>query len=65
VLLAYLQLWILESWKMTQEMAPWLLLGLLISGLLHSFLPQGWIAKHLSNSGFKGVLKAALVGAFH
>jgi len=25
-------------------MAPWLLFGLLISGLLHSFLPQGWIA---------------------
>jgi len=61
--MAYLQLWILESWKMTQEMAPWLLLGFLISGFLHSFLPQGWIAKHLSNTGFKGVVKAALVGA--
>lgn len=61
--MTYLQMWLLESWKMTQEMAPWLLLGFLVSGILHSFLPQGWISKHLSNSGFKGVLKAALVGA--
>ncbi|HSQ41292.1 MAG TPA: SO_0444 family Cu/Zn efflux transporter [Fibrobacteraceae bacterium] len=58
-----LWLWLEESWHMAEAMAPWLLLGFLVSGLLHSFLPRGWIRRHLSQDGFRGVWKAAWMGA--
>lgn len=57
-----IMLWLVESWKMTVAMAPWLLLGLLVSGILHTFLPMHWIRHHLADTGWKGTLKAALVG---
>ena len=43
-------------------MAPWLLFGFAMSGLLHSFLPVDWIRRHLAGEGWGGVFKAALVG---
>jgi uncharacterized membrane protein YraQ (UPF0718 family)/copper chaperone CopZ len=47
---------------MAEAMAPWLLFGFAASGLLHSFLPLGWIRTHLSQDGLTGVMKAALIG---
>lgn len=47
---------------MIGEMAPYILLGFLIAGLMHAFVPQRTMAHHLSGSGWKSVLKATLLG---
>ena len=44
------------------EMAPYLLLGFLIAGILHVFVPQRFYAKYLSKDNKFSVLFAALLG---
>lgn len=44
------------------EMSPYILLGFLIAGILHAFIPRAAMARHLSGSGWKAVVKSALVG---
>ena len=44
------------------EMAPYLLLGFLIAGVLHVFVPQGFYRKFLSKDNRRAVLWAALLG---
>ena len=44
------------------EMAPYLLLGFLIAGLLHVFVPQKFYANYLSRKNRLSVLWAALLG---
>lgn len=44
------------------EMSPYILLGFLIAGLLHAFVPQRIMSRHLSGKGCKPVVKAALAG---
>ncbi len=48
--------------NMLNEMSPYILLGFLIAGLLHAFVPNRLMSKHLAGNDFKSVLKAALVG---
>lgn len=47
---------------MTCEMAPYILLGLLIAGILKAFVPSSMMSRHLSGSGWHSVVKAALIG---
>lgn len=51
-----------DIWEMTAEMAPYLLLGFLLAGLMHEFIPRQVYAKYLSKSNFKSVFLAALFG---
>ena len=44
------------------EMSPFLLLGFLIAGLLHAFVPSGFYTRYLSKRSFKSVINAALLG---
>ena len=44
------------------DMSPYLLLGFLLAGLMHAFIPGGFYAKYLSKNGFRSVLNAALLG---
>ena len=44
------------------EMAPYLLLGFLIAGILHVFVPQKFYSNYLSRSNKFSVLWAALLG---
>lgn len=44
------------------EMSPYLLLGFLVAGLLHAFVPQRLFAKYLSQSNWVSVLYATLFG---
>ena len=44
------------------EMAPWLLFGFLIAGVLHVFFPDGKINRLLGKSNVKSVIRAALIG---
>lgn len=43
-------------------MSPYILLGFLIAGLLHVFVNEATLTRHLSGSGLKPVLKAAAIG---
>lgn len=58
--------WIEKYWDalvlMTAEMAPYLLLGFLIAGILHAFVPRTLYSKHLAKPGLKSVVKAAALG---
>lgn len=44
------------------EMSPYILLGFLIAGLLHVFVSPAAMSRHLSGSGWRPVVKAALLG---
>lgn len=58
--------WLTLYWDalltMTAEMAPYLLLGFLIAGLLRVFVPGHIYSRHLAPRSMKSVLKAALLG---
>lgn len=43
-------------------MSPYVLLGFLIAGLLHVYVSPDIMSRHLSGSGWKSVVKAALIG---
>ena len=48
--------------SMLNEMSPYILLGFLIAGVMHSFIPQDTFSRHLSGTGWKSVVKAAAIG---
>ncbi len=48
--------------NMLAEMAPYLLLGFGIAGVLYAFVPSGFYRRHLSQPGVLSVIKAALIG---
>jgi len=45
------------------DSAPWLLLGLVLAGILNSFVPMSWMQKQLGGNNTKSIFKAALFGA--
>ena len=47
---------------MLNEMSPYILLGFLIAGIMHAFIPQHTFARHLSGIGWKSVIKSAAIG---
>lgn len=47
---------------MLNEMSPYILLGFFIAGVMHAFIPQKTMARHLSGTGWKAVVKSALIG---
>lgn len=51
-----------ESWYVFNEMAPYLLLGFLVAGILSVFISPEWVEKHLGGSGIAPVFKASLFG---
>ena len=51
-----------EIWVLVCEMAPYLLLGFLLAGLMHEFVPKSLSRRYLSGRSMKSVLWAALFG---
>lgn len=49
-------------WAILCEMAPYILLGFFIAGILQVWVDRQTMAKHLSGRGWKPVVKAALFG---
>lgn len=47
---------------MLNEMSPYILLGFLIAGVMHAFIPQKTFARHLAGRGWKAVIKSAMIG---
>lgn len=52
--------YLMAVWDVLLELSPWLLLGAVVAGLLHGFVPPNLIQRHLS--GRAGVLKAVVLG---
>ncbi|MBR4591209.1 MAG: SO_0444 family Cu/Zn efflux transporter [Bacteroidaceae bacterium] len=44
------------------EMSPYLLLGFILAGVMHAFIPNGWYTKYLSGNTIKSVINAAIFG---
>ena len=51
-----------EILDLINEMSPFLLLGFLIAGIMHAFIPNRLYTKYLSGKSFRSVVNAALFG---
>ena len=51
-----------EIWTLLCEMSPYLLLGFLLAGLMHEFIPNRIYTKYLGERSLKSVILAALFG---
>jgi len=51
-----------ELWRILLELAPSLLVGLFIAGLIHAFVPPGVIRRGLSKPDWRSVVRASIVG---
>ncbi len=51
-----------EIWILLCEMAPWLLLGFLIAGIMHVYVPTTLYTKYLGKRNFRSVINAAMLG---
>jgi uncharacterized membrane protein YraQ (UPF0718 family) len=61
-MLLYLTEFIRETWWLTAEMAPYLILGFAIAGLLRVFFTEDWVRRHLGQKGLRQILKAVVIG---
>jgi uncharacterized membrane protein YraQ (UPF0718 family)/copper chaperone CopZ len=59
---AWLASWALETLDLVRLMAPYLLLGLLLAGLLHVTVPKALVTRYMGGRGVGAAVKAALVG---
>ena len=50
------------AWHLLLESSIYILFGLLVSGLLRTFLHPHSVARHFGNGRFSSVFKAALLG---
>ena len=48
--------------QLINSMSPYLLLGFLIAGIMHAFIPGSFYSRYLSRKTFRSVLHAALLG---
>lgn len=53
---------LIEAAVLTAAMAPYLLLGFLVAGLLRSFVTEQWVRAHLGQRGFVQTIKAVVIG---
>ena len=53
---------LLEFWNTTCQMAPWLLFGFLMAGILSTLFKPAFVEKHLGGSRLGSIVKASLFG---
>ena len=58
----YVPLLIENAWKIWLEAAPWLLVGLVVAGVLKTWVPPAFLQRWLGGRGLYPVLKAAVIG---
>jgi len=51
-----------ELWRITMELAPALLFGLLLAGLAHVWLPKRWVRRQLSRPTLGSAIRAVVLG---
>ena len=58
----YLNIFLLEMWSLCLNMAPFLLLGMVVSGLISMFVDSRLILKHIGSKNFLSIFKATVLG---
>jgi uncharacterized membrane protein YraQ (UPF0718 family) len=53
---------LMESWRVLGQMAPYLIFGFLVAGILSVSLSASWLERHLGRGGMGPVVKASLFG---
>ncbi len=61
-MLSFLQSFLLKTWQLVAEMAPYLLFGFAVAGVLHILIRQSFIRGLLGRPGAGSVVKASLLG---
>lgn len=51
-----------QTWLLTMEMAPYLLFGFLMAGVLRAFFTESWVRQHLGRKGFYQICKSVVIG---
>ncbi len=62
MIIQYTILFINEIWSLTVMMAPYLLLGMLFSGIISMFIDKGIVLKHIGAKNFKSIFKSTVFG---
>ena len=58
----YLNIFVKEMWALCVDMAPYILLGMLVSGVISVFINNDMIFKHIGPKNFTSTLKSTLFG---
>jgi hypothetical protein len=58
----YISLFFIALVELSNAMAPYILFGLLFAGILHEFVPDTLVTKHLGKDNIFSVIKATLFG---
>ncbi len=58
----YIIRYFIEFWEISCKMAPWLLFGFLMAGVLSIVFKPAFVEKHLGGNRFGSIVKAALFG---
>lgn len=58
----FIQRLIQNTWSLTAEMAPYLLIGFIAAGLLHWLVQPKWIRRWLGRPGLAGIRNGCLIG---
>ncbi len=54
--------WLGGIWNFLLESSPYILLGLVLGGLIHAFLPKNFVREQLGQGRYSSVFKASLIG---
>ncbi|MBK6765571.1 MAG: hypothetical protein IPG71_04350 [bacterium] len=57
-----MQNYFIDTWALYLEMAPYLLLGFSLAGVLHAFVPRKAVGRHLGGENLISAFKAAVLG---
>jgi len=58
----WLSAYLAATWQILLELSPSLLAGLFIAGLMHVYLPTGFIHRGLNSPDLRSVMRASLIG---
>lgn len=61
-MIAFLKAFALNTWDIVAEMAPYLIFGFAIAGLLHVLIRKEQVQRRLGKPGLGAILKACLIG---
>lgn len=61
-MIKWVELFFKEFWSLTLEMAPYLLLGFLIAGLLNGAFSKDWMQRKMGKKGVGSAIKASIFG---
>jgi len=56
--------WLIATWDFSKQIAPWLLGGVFIAGMIRAYMPQNWIISTVGDNSLISNLTASVVGAF-